>query len=164
MTKEQYEKISAPYRTNPKGMRFIQWADRVMTCVIYMAYPMLLCILFYEKNWVECIKCIVIPAVSFVAVSLFRQIYSAPRPYELLDIQPLIHKDTIGRSFPSRHVFSVFMIGMTYLYIYPSVGILAGIIGVLMGYVRVVGGVHFPKDVFAGAVIGIICGLVYYVI
>lgn len=163
MTQEQYEHWSAPFRKSPAGTRFIVGADRILTFLIFAAYPVLLFYLLYAGRWEELLSCIVIPAVSFLLVSAFRRVYSAPRPYELLSIQPLIIKETKGKSFPSRHVFSVFMIGMTYFYVERPVGILIGIAGLLMGYIRVVSGVHFPKDVAAGAVLGILCGLMYYI-
>ena len=82
-----------------------------------------------------------------------------------MDITPLIAKDKQGQSFPSRHVFSAFMIGMCFLQVS---GILAGIIfavGVFLSVVRVLGGVHFLQDVIAGAVLGIAIGIVgFYII
>lgn len=116
-----------------------------------------------QKLYGEMLLCVVVPAVSFVLVSVFRKFYSAPRPYEILDIQPLIKKNTKGKSFPSRHVFSVFMIGMTYFYMYWPAGIAIGILGIALAYVRVVGGVHFPKDIAAGALIGILSGILYFI-
>ncbi|MBO5303031.1 MAG: phosphatase PAP2 family protein [Lachnospiraceae bacterium] len=162
MTKEQYEKISAPFRRSKKGMTIIRCADKVLTVLIFAAYPVLIVYLLLQGLYARGIKCIAIPAISFVLVSAFRKVYSAKRPYEALDIVPLIKKDTVGKSFPSRHVFSVFIIGMTFFYINRPWGMVVGIVGILMGYVRVVGGVHFPKDVFAGAVIGILCGMCYF--
>lgn len=39
-------------------------------------------------------------------------------------------------------------------------GIILSVLGIFMAYVRVVGGIHFPKDVFAGAVIGVLSGVI----
>ena len=114
MTKEQYEKWSAPYRRKRNGISILIGIDRAITAVVFVSYPVLLAALMIQKLYGEMLLCVVVPAVSFVLVSLFRKFYSAPRPYEILDIQPLIKKNTKGKSFPSRHVFSVFMIGMTY--------------------------------------------------
>ena len=35
-------------------------------------------------------------------------------------------------------------------------------IGVLIALIRVIGGVHYPSDVLAGAIIGILAGLILY--
>lgn len=163
MTKQQYEKISAPFRKNERTVKGIIYLDQGITLGIFGAYPLLILCLFFAKS-PKCLPCLLIPAVSFLLVSAFRSFYSAKRPYELLDITPLIHKDTVGKSFPSRHVFSVFLIGMTFYYVKKPFGIIIGIMGVLMACIRVVGGVHFPRDVAAGALIGILCGMVYYVL
>ena len=95
-----------------------------------------------------------------MAVSVFRHILNVPRPYEKFEIAPAIEKETHGKSFPSRHVFSVFVIAMTIFYVYTNVGILLCIIGILLGIIRVIGGVHEPRDIIAGALIGILSGLV----
>ena len=76
-----------------------------------------------------------------------------------------IEKDTAGKSFPSRHVFSVFIIAATIFYVHPSAGILLGLLGVVLAVLRVIGGVHEPRDVIAGALAGILCGVLgYYVL
>ena len=41
--------------------------------------------------------------------------------------------------------------------------IAAAVVGIAMAYIRVVGGVHFLKDVMAGALLGILCGLTYFI-
>lgn len=161
MTKEQYEKWSAPYRASRMRVQILVALDKGMTGVIFIAYPLLLIDLFLKEQREILVSCIFVPAVSFLVVSLFRRAYSAKRPYEVLDIQPLIPKDTMGKSFPSRHVFSIFLIGMTFFYIVKPLGIVIGIMGIVMAYVRVIGGVHFPKDVVAGALLGIMCGFIY---
>ena len=94
------------------------------------------------------------PAVSFILLSVFRWVLNAPRPYEIFGADPVIKKDTKGKSFPSRHVFSMFVIAVTVLYFCPVPGIVLVAAGVLMAAARVAGGVHFPADVIAGAVAG----------
>ncbi|MCI8875678.1 MAG: phosphatase PAP2 family protein [Lachnospiraceae bacterium] len=163
MTKQQYEKWSAPFRRNEKALKGLTYLNRGMTALVFAAYPLLLLYLFVTESK-KCFPCALIPAVSFVLVSLFRRWYSAGRPYELLDITPLIPKDTRGKSFPSRHVFSVFIIGMTFFYVKRTLGLAVFFIGILTAFVRVIGGVHFPKDVAAGAALGVLFGLAYYIL
>ena len=76
-----------------------------------------------------------------------------------MNITPMIRKDTKGHSFPSRHVFSVFVIAATLGCQHPPLGALLGVIGLLICINRVLGGVHFPKDVLVGMALGILCGL-----
>ena len=101
------------------------------------------------------------PAVTFAALSVFRAVYNAPRPYEQ-GIDSLMKKNTAGHSFPSRHVFSAFMIAVTWYAVYPGVGIALLTVGALLAAIRVVGGVHYPRDVIAGAAVGIAASLIGY--
>lgn len=164
MTKEQYIKITEPLRKNPVRAKQVKNLNHILTGFVFCMYPLYLLKLLTERNtWF--IRALLVPAVSFVCLSVIRRIINAPRPYEKFDIPPVLEKDTTGKSFPSRHVFSVFVIAMTVFYEHPGAGILLGIIGLLLGIVRVAVGVHEPRDIVAGAIAGIACGLIgYYVI
>ena len=52
---------------------------------------------------------------------------------------------------PSRHTASFTVIAMTWLYVNPAAGVIMLVLAFLMGVVSVLGGVHFVKDVLAGA-------------
>ena len=108
------------------------------------------------------IRAIIVPFISFVLVTVVRQVINAPRPYEVFDAQPSITKDTRGHSFPSRHTFSIFVIGITYLASCssPVPGAIVLALGCVLATLRVVGGVHFPRDVISGALLGIASGFV----
>ncbi len=68
-------------------------------------------------------------------------------------------------SFPSRHVFSAFMIAMTCLQVNVILAILCFVFGLYLAFFRVVSGMHFIRDVFWGAALGVICGVIgYYII
>lgn len=111
------------------------------------------------------IPAILIPGISFVLLSIVRHMINAPRPYEVFDIEPIINKKTAGHSLPSRHIFSIFVISTTVFYYYPIAGVLIGLTGVALAMNRVMGGVHFIRDVVTGALTGIGCGLIgFYVI
>ena len=90
---------------------------------------------------------------------MVRDRLNAKRPYEVLDIQPIITKNTKGHSMPSRHVFSMFVIAMAFLWVLPWAGALLLCFGAALALVRVIGGVHFPRDVIAGALVGIVSGI-----
>ena len=160
MTAEQYARISAPFRT-PGRTRLLNLLNRLLTGLCYVLYPLLL--LYLAIQWdARILRALIIPAIAFVLLSIVRKRINFPRPYQVLEIRPLIHKDTKGKSMPSRHVFCVFMIAMTYLWIVPRMGILLLAVGVLLAAVRVIGGVHFPRDVLVGAAVGIAAGLLGY--
>jgi membrane-associated phospholipid phosphatase len=103
---------------------------------------------------------LLVPGISFVLVSVFRRIVNAPRPYEVFDGVPVIAKDTLGKSFPSRHAFSIFVIGMAFCACCPLTwaGPTILVLGVALAVIRVIAGVHFPRDAIAGALAGILLG------
>lgn len=109
---------------------------------------------------IEILKILVITGVPFVVVSVMRKIINAPRPYELLEFYEKKPKGKAGQSFPSRHVFSVFVIATVFFAWEPIIA--AGLIlaGVLLAFLRVALGIHFVRDVIAGALIGIASGSV----
>ena len=51
---------------------------------------------------------------------------------------------------------------MTYLWLCPPAGIAFLLLGTALALCRVIGGVHFPRDVLAGAVMGVLSGIIGY--
>jgi len=159
MTRESYEKITGILRGHPRRIRLVCLFNHTLTGFIFVLYPAFLLLLFLEGSTFF-LRALFVPAVSFAAVTVFRRIFNTPRPYEKFGLPP-----AIGKSFPSRHVFSVFIIAATIFYVHPSAGILLGLLGVVLAVLRVIGGVHEPRDVIAGALAGILCGVLgYYVL
>jgi len=158
MKKETYQKIFDAVNARPYGIRAIQAIGEVLTFAAAILYFVVIGSLAYAGKWLGMAALILVPAASFVAVSIFRSRYNAKRPYEVYGFKPLIPKGTRGKSFPSRHVFSIFVIGSSVCCFYPLPGCLVCLMGCVLAVIRVAAGVHFPKDVIAGAVIGILCG------
>ena len=101
--------------------------------------------------------------IPFVAVTLMRYFINSERPYEVFDIdefKEMKEERKSGRSFPSRHVFSALLIGILWLPYSVPFGVAALILGAFLGVERVLLGIHFIRDVLAGAVIGALSGLV----
>ncbi|MFW5787175.1 MAG: phosphatase PAP2 family protein [Halanaerobiales bacterium] len=159
MNESTYKNILNFLHNRPILVKLLQILNKFITSVVYVLYPGLLILLIYRGDmrfW----KVFLVPGTSFVLVSVFRKHYNASRPYEVMDIIPVINKNTEGRSFPSRHVFSVFIIAMAFYYIYPSAGAVLMVVGLILAFLRVIVGVHYPRDVIGGIVIGILSGMV----
>jgi len=164
MTKEFYERITAVYKKRPKLLKAVKILNFGITGLTMALYAGLLAWLFISKDQ-RFVRVFLTPGLSFLVVSAMREIIHAKRPYEVLDIKPLIPKNRKGGSFPSRHAYSTYVIAMSFYYICPPLGIVFFVLGALMAYIRVIGGMHFPRDVIAGVLIGILSGAIgFYII
>lgn len=162
MTKEQYEKWTAPLREDDNARESLLKLNRTLTYLCYFLYPLLLVLMFFTDKKIF-LRLLLTAAVPFVIFSLARRLLNFKRPYEELDIEPLIKKDTKGKSFPSRHVFSCFLIAMCWLRYSSVMGVFLLVCGVFLAIARVLGGVHYPRDVLVGAIVGILCGLTLFI-
>lgn len=165
MTKETYVNITQPFRNNPKMARGIHMANKICTLSMYLAYPLLILYMFWMRD-AYVARVIMVPLDSFIILSVFRYFVNRKRPYERFELPPVIHKDTKGKSFPSRHVFSAMVIAMTFLLASPWswLGVLFVVVAVLLAIVRVLSGVHFISDVVAGAGFAIVAAVVGYIV
>ncbi len=158
MNLEQYTKINDFFTRHSTAFSLLLMANRLLTACGFLLYPLLLVCLLAKKNITMLISFIIIPAFCFLAVTVFRKVVNKKRPYEKLPIQSLIKKDKKGQSFPSRHVFSIFLIATLWFCFWKPVGIFLFIAGIFLAIVRVIGGVHFINDVCVGAFLGILAG------
>jgi undecaprenyl-diphosphatase len=65
-------------------------------------------------------------------------------------------------SFPSGHTTVFFAIAMAVFYFNKKWGIIAFVVAILVGLSRVYTGVHWPLDIVAGALIGILSGIIIH--
>ena len=78
--------------------------NSILTKAVYIMYPLLLIYLaVYHLTDKEpgFVPALLVPGISFVLVSIFRDKIDAPRPYEIPGAKPsIIKKDAPGKSFP----------------------------------------------------------------
>lgn len=165
MKQINYAELSEKIKANDGLVKSLNILDKAITYITVILYLGLLVYTFIlginsKGDFTLVYRSILIPAVSFVVVSIYRYLASAPRPYEVYNFVPAIKKNTVGKSFPSRHVFSIFLVAMTYGQISIPLALVIMLMGLGLCILRVVGGVHFLKDVIAGAILGIACGFI----
>lgn len=139
--------------------------NRMMTVLMPLAYLTLLGTSFMSKGLgQELATYIMVPALGFILLTIVRKWINQPRPYETWGIVPLLDKDSSGNSMPSRHVFSATIISMACLHANLSAGLILLVLSALLGLVRVLGGVHYPKDVLVGYTCGLLWGILFFML
>ena len=160
---EWYNHIAGKIENKPFLLRLLRTFNRFMTVVMPIVYLTLLVTTYFQEGFGKQVLIYVfISATGFVILSLLRKKINAPRPYEEWTIKPLLDRDSPGQSMPSRHVFSASIISMACLHASLSVGVILLILSVFLGLVRVLGGVHYPKDVLVGYICGLVWGVIFF--
>jgi len=129
----------------------------------YLPYILILFTLFLffrQKNWKRRIY-----FLSFIILSLIlsrglitetiRFFYHQPRPFIVLNIEPLINHDTTS-SFPSGHASAYFALALAIFYLNKKLGWWFLISSLLMGIARIFVGIHWPTDILGGIVIALL--------
>ncbi|ORP00969.1 MULTISPECIES: phosphatase PAP2 family protein [Streptococcus] len=160
---EWYDHIAGKIKNKPFLLSLLRAFNRLMTVVMPIVYLILLVITYLQEGlgkqvWIY----LFIPASGFVILSFLRKKINAPRPYEVWEIVPLLDRDSPGQSMPSRHVFSATIISMACLHASLAVGVILLLLSAILGLVRVLGGVHYPKDVLVGYACGLVWGVIFF--
>lgn len=165
MTKEFSKRLLRIYEcvySSPRVVLIYRIIDRVAVSLSVLIFAVSAYFAFC-RGLTEGVKLLLLAAIPFVLVSTVRALIKAPRPYELVDFcrfsqKPPHYKK--GSSFPSRHVFSAFLIAVLAFEYSWQLGVLALDLSLTLALLRVVLGIHFPKDVICGAIIGVALGVV----
>ena len=160
---EWYDRIAGNIENKPFLLRLLRAFNRFMTVVMPMIYLTLLATTYLQQGLGKQVGIyLFIPASGFVILSFLRKKINSPRPYEEWDIKPLLDRDSPGQSMPSRHVFSATIISMACLHASLTIGMICLTLSAFLGLVRVLGGVHFPKDVVAGYICALVWGVIFF--
>ena len=160
---EWYDQIAGNIENKRFLLSLLRAFNRFMTVIMPMIYLTLLATTYLQEGLGKQVLIYVfIPASGFVILSFLRKKINAPRPYEVWEIVPLLDRDSPGQSMPSRHVFSATIISMACLHASLSVGVILLVLSALLGLVRVLGGVHFPKDVLVGYICALVWGVIFF--
>lgn len=164
MNEINYAKIRAWFLAKEYRLTIFLLLYKGLPLLVFISYTVL-CGLLLVLGDSRIYKVILIPMFIFISVSIMRKIINKPRPYVVLNIDPLVKKDKNGESFPSRHVLSVSIIAVACFWIHPWLGFVMSILVIFIAIIRVLSGVHFIKDVIWGALISyIIGGLLFWLL
>ncbi len=136
---------------------------------LYLLILFLLFFLFWPKK--DRIKNRAMVLISLAAAffarygvkSIILLFYERPRPYmNLPSVHKLISVNPIEnfQSFPSGHTIFLFALSTVIYFFNKKLGIFFLVCSAIIAVARIFVGVHWPSDILAGAVLGIIIGTV----
>ena len=95
---------------------------------------------------------------SLLGDAILKPLFARLRPFEFNDNIMLLIPKPNGYSFPSGHTMSSFAAATVLLYTNRKYGIIALIFAALIAFSRLYLYVHYPSDILAGMIIGILLG------
>ncbi len=93
-----------------------------------------------------------------VAYTVLKNVFMRLRPFAELGIPHLVNDASYA--LPSGHTATLFAVATSVWFVNEPLGFLIGICGLVVGIARVAGGVHWPLDIFGGAILGIFAAIV----
>jgi undecaprenyl-diphosphatase len=100
---------------------------------------------------------ITVAITDFTSYTFFKSIFDRDRPhYSDIGATVRVPYAPTSKSFPSNHALNSFAIANILAFYWPAGAVLFWIYALLMAYSRVYVGVHYPLDIFAGMLFGII--------
>lgn len=138
---------------HPNIKKIIIILTKYLPYITFCIYPCVLITLYITNSpllWESIWK----PLGAFLLVTVFRKIINRPRPYEIMEIVPLI-KHKYGESFPSRHTVSSMIIALVCFHVNVYLGTFALVIAIVLSVCRILSGVHFISDVLVSVIIAL---------
>ena len=97
--------------------------------------------------------------VAYLLCLLMKRGFQRRRPFQVLADCPALISCTQNDSFPSAHAASWFAFSFATFLLQMPGAFAFGIWALLVSFSRFFLGVHFPSDLFAGAMVGILSGM-----
>jgi undecaprenyl-diphosphatase len=136
------------------GMSNPAW-DPILTFITHLGSPYLWFLIAVSLTFTKYRKTgFVLMAgllINFFFITVFKTMIMRPRPYEVMNANVLDPRTT--SSFPSGHTSTVFTVASIL-----NKSTLLWLLAVAIGISRIYVGVHYPLDIIAGAIQGILIG------
>ena len=140
-----------------------QWLDAIFVFLAkYLPYVLAAALLlFLIKDFKKYRRMVFLAFMaggfSEVIVQIIRWFWQRPRPFMAEQVNLLLSHSTSG-SFPSAHAAFFFALSTIVFFFNKKAGLFFYIASLLMAVSRIIVGVHWPSDILAGAILGILCG------
>ena len=120
--------------------------------------------LIFGKRWIgsAALEMVVALVISTVVAQILKRLISRSRPYWVSKNLNTYGIDLRDYSFPSGHTTAAFTVATTFSLYFPKLAPLFVVMALLVAVSRTYLAVHYPTDVLAGMLIGIIVGYVVH--
>lgn len=132
----------------------------------YLGYILIFCLFLFpvlklRKYWSMFIQASISAVFTrYIIVGLIRLLWQRPRPFVENNVNLLLTHNS--PAFPSGHAAFFFALS-TIVYIYnKKFGILFFTASLIICLARIFVGIHWPSDILAGAVVGVLSGLLIH--
>lgn len=131
----------------------------------YLAYIILWFILLLKGGKIGKIASvgiiIVITASDQISSNLLKNLFERIRPCNALEDINILINCSKSFSFPSSHAVNNFAVAFYFYKLYPKLKWVLFIVAAVVAFSRPYVGVHYPSDIFIGAIIGICIGYIF---
>ena len=134
--------------------------SHIISALFVLAFLFCVSVMIWAEEYRVALLFMSSSLAGFLLVSAAREVLDAPRPYEVYGFFEIFPKKKKGKSFPSRHAYSAFVIATLSFAVGTLIGIGLTLFALIMCVCRALLGIHFIRDLIAGALIGVISGLI----
>lgn len=143
-------------------------SSKILWIPLYLFFVYILFRIYKKSFWRPLLVVILsVVLADLASVHLFKEVFLRPRPCHEPELEGLVHlvKGQCGGAygFVSSHAANMFAIaGSLFFYIqkrFPKSIFALLIWAAIIGYSRIYLGVHYPLDVFGGALLGLLISL-----
>ena len=129
----------------------------IIFCAEYLFFLVFLILPFFwfkgRRLWV--FKTVVALAIVFSIVGVTKHYLYTPRPFVGGNIIPLIKHESDG-AFPSNHTALAVALAVSTFFINKKLGAIFFVLALIIGFARVLTGVHYGVDILGGTLVGLI--------
>ncbi|RFU71212.1 undecaprenyl-diphosphatase [Peribacillus saganii] len=115
-----------------------------------------------NRNRLMVINAVLALIIAEIAGKIAGQFYSNYQPFAELENVNLLIEKSVGNSFPSDHAILFFSVCFSFWLFRKKEGCLLLLLAILVAFSRIYVGVHYPADVAAGALLGVLSALLAF--